>query len=72
MTTGRPRLLTSEQARTIRVEYRAGTPQAELARHYGVSPQLVSHIIRGRRYPEAGGPIRQTDPETGDTQWTCQ
>ncbi len=49
--------LTAESARVIRERYAHGAAQVSLARDYLISPALVSAIIRGRRWPNAGGPI---------------
>lgn len=50
--------ITDEQVRTIRMRAQAGATGKELASEYGVSPALITEIIRGRRRAKAGGPIR--------------
>lgn len=49
--------LTAEAVRVMRERYAHGAPQAVLAADYSVSPTMVSAIIRGRRWKNAGGPI---------------
>lgn len=50
--------LSSEQARSIREEYARGSvTQAELAGRHGVSISVISGIVLGKSYADAGGPI---------------
>lgn len=69
---GRPRLLTNDQARSVRERAANGVGHGVLAREYGVSVSLVSHIVHGRRYDDAGGPVCTTDKTTGETTWIYQ
>ena len=59
--------LTDRQARTIRERAADGTPLVQLAEAYQVSLSHVSNIVRGRKYPHAGGPIR-TGYQTKNTE----
>ncbi len=49
--------LTKSDVVTLRERYANGAPQAILSRDYAVSMSLISAIVRGRRWPKAGGPI---------------
>jgi hypothetical protein len=40
--------LTMRDVRLIRGEYKSGAPQVYIARKYGVTPQTINNIIRGR------------------------
>lgn len=53
----RPGRFTDEQIVTIRRRYRHGASQLALARDYRVTNGLISQIVRGIRYRNAGGPI---------------
>jgi len=48
---------TNEQVVTIRRRYASGASQLTLARDYRVTNGLISQIVRGLRYRDAGGPI---------------
>lgn len=52
------RVLTDDQARDMRVAAADGVRPVDLAVQYGVSLQVVSNVLHGRRYAHAGGPIR--------------
>lgn len=54
----RTRQLTSSQVRRIRQLYADGTSQAALGREFGVGQTMISQIVRGLQYPDAGGPTR--------------
>jgi transcriptional regulator len=49
--------LTAEQVVTIRQRRAAGASQKALAKQYDISDGQVSMIVRGIRWPNAGGPI---------------
>lgn len=49
-------LLTNEQARSIREQYQAGKSYEDLASEFGVSPQIIGGIVRGRYYPDPAYP----------------
>jgi hypothetical protein len=49
--------LTESDVVTLRERYANGAPQAILSRDFRVSGSLISAIVRGRRWPNAGGPI---------------
>lgn len=49
--------LTPEAVQVIRERYAHGAAQTSLADDYRISASLVSAIVRGRRWPDAGGPI---------------
>lgn len=51
--------LTSQDARTLRERHYQGASGRQLAREYAISEQAVSAILKGRRWPTAGGPIKQ-------------
>lgn len=57
---GRPPVLTDAQVERIRELVAGGEPQRAVAEHFEISPSLVSMICRGRRYPDAPGPITYT------------
>jgi hypothetical protein len=50
--------LTEEEVREMRERRAAGARQQDLAEHYGISDGQVSMIVRGLRWPNAGGPIQ--------------
>jgi hypothetical protein len=50
----------------------AGATGQTLARDYGVSPSLVTMIIRGERRPLCGGPIRINHGNTKARQFDDQ
>lgn len=52
------RALSSQAARLIRERRAAGANQEQLAAQFGVSQTLVSMIVTGRKYRDAGGPMR--------------
>lgn len=52
------RFLSNEQARAIRLRVSAGDSQQRLAVEFDVSAGVVSHIVSGRTYRDAGGPAR--------------
>lgn len=55
--------LTEEEAEAIRVAYSVGrSTQAQLAQVFGVSPALISHVVTGKAWTHADGPIK---PRTG-------
>lgn len=49
--------LTEEDVVAIRVRCRAGESQVALAKEYGVRQGTISAIVRGKLWPDAGGPI---------------
>lgn len=49
--------ISSDDARVIRERVAAGAIQKDLAAQYGISPSAITSIIRGDRWPDAGGPI---------------
>lgn len=49
--------LTDEEIITIRERRAAGARQADLARDFGVTDGQISMIVRGKRWPNVGGPI---------------
>lgn len=49
--------LTSEDARSIREEFAAGSSREELALAYGVHKSTVACVVAGITWVEAGGPI---------------
>lgn len=51
--------LDPERVRVIRERYSRGAAQSTLARDFEVAPSLISAIVRGRRWPNAGGPITE-------------
>lgn len=51
---------TDEQVLAIREEYAAGgVRDMDLAMRYGVSRNVISHVVSGRNYKHVGGPIRK-------------
>lgn len=46
-----------EKAKTIRLEYSAGTTQKELAARFGVSPSLISYVVTNKIWDEALGEV---------------
>ena len=55
---------TDEQVLAIRNEYAAGgVRDMDLAMKYGVSRNVISHVISGRNYKHVGGPIRKGKSE---------
>jgi hypothetical protein len=64
--------LTDEQVVTLRRRALAGATGQTLARDYGVSPSLVTMIIRGERRPLCGGPIRINHGNTKARQFDDQ
>lgn len=52
-----PRKLSADDVRTIRDRAALGARQKDLAAQYGVVPATVSMVVRGLRWPDAGGPI---------------
>lgn len=50
--------LTVADVRTIRERRASGARQIDLARDFGVSDGQISMIVRGLRWPNAGGPIQ--------------
>lgn len=53
-----PSKLSAAEAKLIRERREAGARQKDLAREYGVSNGFISMIVRGIRWPDAGGPIQ--------------
>ena len=53
----RPGRLTDADIITIRERRAAGARQADLARDFGVTDGQISMIVRGKRWPNVGGPI---------------
>ena len=49
--------LDPESVRIIRERYSRGAAQKTLASEFQVGPSLISAIVRGHRWPNAGGPI---------------
>jgi Mor family transcriptional regulator len=54
---GSAQKLTVEDVSAIRHALAAGTTQGDLARHYGVSQQMIHHIATGRAFADVGGPL---------------
>jgi hypothetical protein len=50
--------LSDEEVRSLREQRAAGEPLLALAAQYGLAVSAVSMIVRGLRWPEAGGPIQ--------------
>lgn len=68
--TGRARL-TPAKVRTIRQRYATEDVSAsELAREFGVSKGTITHLLRGRSWPKAGGPIVGRDVPPPDRKPT--
>lgn len=53
----RPGRLTDADIITIRERRAAGARQTDLARDFGVTDGQISMIVRGKRWPNVGGPI---------------
>jgi predicted transcriptional regulator len=53
------RALTNDAARLLREWRAAGANQQDLAEAFGISQGLVSMIVTGRKYLDAGGPINR-------------
>lgn len=51
--------LTDEEIITIRERRAAGARQVDLARDFGMSHGQISMIVRGKRWPNVGGPIEK-------------
>lgn len=65
-TIGTQRKLTNEQAREMRELYKqGGVTTRSLAKAFAVSSPVVSAILRGDTYKDAGGPLR---PERRDLE----
>jgi predicted transcriptional regulator len=56
------RALSDSAAREIRLRRAAGANQEDLAEQFGVSQALVSMIVNGRKYRDAGGPVQRPRP----------
>lgn len=56
-----PAKLTEAEVVLMRERRAAGARQADLAAQFGVGDGLVSMIVRGLRWAEAGGPIQTTN-----------
>jgi hypothetical protein len=54
----RPGRLTDAQVRELRERRAAGARQIDLAEAYGLTDGAVSMIVRGLRWPDAGGPLQ--------------
>lgn len=54
------RKLTANQVRAIRWLYELGATQRALGVRFGITEPNVSYIVRGHRWPKAGGPIKET------------
>lgn len=55
---------TDEEVLAIRVEYASGgVRDMDLALKYGVSRNVISHVVSGRNYKDVGGPIRSGKTE---------
>lgn len=52
---GRPRALTDEAAHEVVRRAGKGIPLNVIARHFGVSAELISAIMRGERYGDVTG-----------------
>lgn len=46
------RKMSPEQVRAARAAFSAGTSQASLARTYGVTPQAMSDLLKGKTYKD--------------------
>lgn len=46
-----------DEVESIRHAFRNGVPQREVAAWFGTTQQSISQIVRGRMYPDFGGPI---------------
>jgi len=55
------RSLTAEQAREMRELSAQGVANKHLITRFGVSGKVVSHVVRGRSYKDAGGPIQESN-----------
>lgn len=55
--------LTDEQVGEIRARRANGARQIDLARDYGVTASQISMIVRGKRWPNVGGPIENTQSQ---------
>lgn len=51
-------VITREDAVLIRERRAAGATGQSLAKDFGLSPATITAIVRGDRWPDAGGPIR--------------
>ena len=49
--------LVPKQVVLMRYQRQGGMSQEALAKMHGVSQTLVSNVVRGKAYPNAGGPI---------------
>lgn len=53
--------LTNEQAREIRTRFKSGGwTQNQLAHHYKVTRPTINLLLRGKTYPNAGGPVYES------------
>jgi hypothetical protein len=59
MTATQNRALSNDAARLLREFRAAGANQEDLAETFGISQGLVSMIVTGRKYPDAGGPVNR-------------
>jgi transposase len=57
---GRERVFTEAEVVAIRERAAAGVPDLEIAMSFDTLANTIGHICRGRRYPQYGGPIRQS------------
>jgi predicted transcriptional regulator len=51
--------LTADEVVELRMKYAAGASQRELAKQYGIRPNVVSKIVTGERWRRVGGPIKK-------------
>lgn len=63
--------LTDENARMIRERYAAGELQRGLANEFNVSLTVISALVRGRTYVNAGGPVthRYKNQKLNERRW---
>lgn len=54
---GQEQRFSRDEVESIRHAFRDGRPQRELAEWFGTTQQSISKIVRGRMYPDYGGPI---------------
>ena len=67
-TAGAARLTEADVLMIRERAHRGGTGRS-LASEYGLSESAITEIIRGRRWPHVGGPIRIGHGNSKNTQW---